>query len=87
MPDAAEGLVDAEARIQDRLEERAQEQKKSRGAPVKNQEQIRQLQSFRLAKTELERQLVNTTHAVRRDQIAQAMAELDRRIAQLAAVA
>jgi hypothetical protein len=81
MGDSAEGLVDAESRIQDRLEEREQ-QKRRRQAPVADPDRFRRLESLRLAKTELERQLARTIHAVRREQITQALAELGRRIAE-----
>jgi hypothetical protein len=81
MGDSAEGLVDAESRIQDRLEEREQ-QKRRRPATVADPERLRKLESLRLAKTELERQLTRTIHAVRREQITQALAELGRRIAE-----
>ncbi len=81
MGDAAEGLVDADSRLQERIEEREQERKR-RPLPVRDPEKVRQLESFRLAKAELQRQLDLTQHAVRREQIAKALAELDRRIAE-----
>ncbi len=79
MGDAAEGLVDANSRLQERIDEREQERKR-RPMPVKDPERVRKLESFRLAKAELQRQLDATQHAVRREQIGQALAELDRRI-------
>jgi hypothetical protein len=81
MPDAAEGLVDAQARIQERMEEREELKKRARRA-VKDPDRARALESLRLAHTELERQLELTTNAVRRDQLGLALAELDRRIAE-----
>ncbi len=84
MGDAAEGLVDAEARIQERLEE-LQPRKKARG-PVKDPDRERAAESCRLAKAELERQLAATRHPVRRQQIQAAIAELDRRIAENSSV-
>jgi hypothetical protein len=83
MGDGAEGLVDAQARIQDRLDE-LEQQRVSRRRVVKDPEREQRLQSLRLARTELERQRAATSHPVRRDQLAQAIAELNRRIAQLA---
>lgn len=80
MGDAAEGLVDAEARIQERLDE-LQPRKKARGQ-VKDPDRVRAAESFRLAKAELERQLTLTRHPVRRQQIQAAIAELERRIAE-----
>jgi hypothetical protein len=44
---------------------------------------VRQLESCRLARTELQRQLEVSTHQVRKQQLGQAIAELDRRISQL----
>ncbi len=84
MSDAAEGLVDAQARIQERLDE-MQPRKKAYGQ-AKDPDRQRALESCRLAKAELERQLAATRHAVRRQQIQAAIAELDRRIAENQAV-
>jgi hypothetical protein len=86
MSDAAEGLVDADARIQERIDEREQQKKHRRAPAVKDPDRARRLESFRLAKTELERQLARPTHAVRRKQIEEAIAEIDRRIAEMPAV-
>jgi hypothetical protein len=81
MGDAGEGLIDNEARIQERREEleRAREERKAReaGGPKASAE----LESLRLAKVELERQLAATTHERRRAALTEAIAELDRRSA------
>jgi len=84
MGDAGEGLVDAESRLAERMEEREQDKKKVRQV-VKggDPERARQLESFRLARTESQRQLELATHQVRKQQLGQVIAELDRRIAQL----
>ena len=84
MGDAGEGLVDAESRLAERMEEREEEKKKARQA-VKggDPERARQLESFRLARTEMKRQLELATHAARKQQLDQAIAELDRRITKL----
>ena len=82
--DAGEGLVDAESRLAERMEEREQEKKRLRlGTKGLDPEKSRQAESFRLAKTELQRQLELTTHDGRKKQLTQAIAELDTRIAQL----
>jgi len=47
-------------------------------------EQVRAMESLRLARTELERQLTATTHERRRAQLADAIAEVDRRLVALA---
>jgi hypothetical protein len=84
MGDAGEGLIDAEARLQERMDELEESRKvaKDRGPKV-DPEYVRQVESLRLAKTELTRQLETTTHAVRKDQIGQAIAEIDRRLAEV----
>jgi hypothetical protein len=84
MGDAAEGLVDAEARIQERLDE-LQSRKKPRGR-VKDPDREQAAESYRLAKAELERQLKTTSHPIRRQQIEAAIAELERRITETQAV-
>ena len=84
MGDAGEGLVDAESRLAERMEEREQEKRKSRqAAKAGDPERARQLESFRLARTEMQRQFEATTHEARKQQLKQAIAELDRRINEL----
>jgi hypothetical protein len=85
MGDAGEGLVDAESRLAERMEEREQEKRKARQAGTKgpDPERVRQLESFRLARTEMQRQLDLATHDARKQQLKQAIAELDRRITEL----
>lgn len=85
MGDAGEGLVDAESRLAERMEEREEEKKKARQTGKGGDlERVRQVESLRLAKTEMQRQLEVTTHQARKQQLNQAIAELDRRITQLA---
>jgi len=83
MGDAGEGLIDADARIQERMEELERERAQTRRRDVRDPEQVRTLESLRLARTELERQLAATAHAGRRAQIQQALEELDRRMAEI----
>ena len=87
MGDSGEGLIDAEARIQERMDQLELERTQSRGRPVKNPERERMLESLRLARTELEQQLTATTHERRRASLQQAIEELNRRLADAAAVA
>lgn len=83
--DAGEGLVDAESRLAERMEEREEERRKARaGGHAIDPERLRQRESIRLAKSELQRQLEATTHQARKQQLKQALAELDRRLAELA---
>lgn len=83
MGDAGDELIDAELRMQERMEELERERTTSR-ARAKNPEQARAIESLKsleLARRELEGQLGPTTHERRRAQIAQALAEIDRRMA------
>jgi hypothetical protein len=84
MGDAGEGLIDAEARLQERMDELEESRRvaKDRGPKV-DPEVARQVESLRLARTELHRQLEVTTHEARRTQIGQAVAEIERRLAAL----
>jgi hypothetical protein len=85
MGDAAEGLIDADLRIQERMEELEQERRVARKmGPAKDPVKVRELESCRLASIEMSRQLELTTHPARREQIAAAVVELDRRMKALA---
>ena len=81
MGDAGEGLIDADARIQERMEELERERAKPHARTVRNPEQVRALESLRLARAELQRQLTATSHDARRVQLGQAIDEVDRRMA------
>lgn len=82
MGDAGEGLIDAEARIQERMEDLARARTISRSprASDVDPEQAREIESLRLARLELEGQLAATAHERRRAQIGQALEELGRRV-------
>jgi hypothetical protein len=82
MGDAGEGLVDAEDRYQQLLAEREQERQRH-GVATQDPEKMRKVQSIRLARAELERQQAVTESSIRREQIKQALADLDRRLAEL----
>ena len=84
MGDAGEGLVDAESRLAERMEEREEEKRKARqGVKNADPERVRQVESLRLARTESQRQLELATHQARKQQLTQVLAEIDRRIARL----
>ena len=86
MGDAGEGLVDAESRLAERMEEREQEKRQARMGPVTGDpERARETESLRLAKTEMQRQFELTTHEVRRQQLSQAISEIDKRLKALSA--
>lgn len=81
MGDSGEGLVDAESRLAERMEEREQEKRQARQSSAgADPERIRQAESLRLARTEKQRQLEVATHPARKQQLNQAIAEIDRRI-------
>ncbi len=86
MADAGEGLIDAQNRIQERMDER-EEERARRAMPQAeyDPEQVRRAESLRLAYTELSRQLEATTHTARRQQLTSALAELERQLESLGA--
>lgn len=83
MSDAGEGLIDADSRIQERMDELARARAEKQAAEVRDPDAVRELESLRLARIELERQLEATTHDRRIAQLKQAIAELDSRQAAL----
>jgi hypothetical protein len=84
MGDSGEGLIDQESRIQERMEELAREKMRGPARGARDPEQHQALESLRLARTELERQLQATSHERRRAQISQAIDEINRRMEALA---
>ncbi len=80
MGDAGEGLIDAESRIQERLEEIEQSRAEKRDRKAPNPEAAQAVETLRLAQVELRNQLGATTHQNRRTQISAALAEIERRI-------
>jgi len=85
MGDSGEGLIDNEARIQERMEELQQNRAKSRKQPKKNLELMRQIESLELARKEMARALQNTRQPARQQQLTAALADIDRRLAELEA--
>ena len=83
MGDSGEGLVDAEARIQERMEELQRERASAGRSPVANPEQKRQLESLRLARIQLSRQLEASPQPARKAQLSNAIADIDRRISEI----
>ena len=81
MGDSGEGLVDAESRIQERMEEREAERRRA-GTPatVTDPDKAREQESLKLARAELTRQAAATSHPVRKKQIDAAIAEIDKRL-------
>ena len=61
---------------------RSKNVKPSGGAPKIDPEKVRELESLRLAKSNLQRQAEATEHPIRKQQITLAIAEIDKRLAQ-----
>ena len=85
MSDAGEGLIDADARIQERMEELERDRMQTKKKDTRDPEKVRAFESLRLAKTELERQLEATQHDGRRAQLRQAIDEVTRRMSEMSA--
>jgi hypothetical protein len=83
MGDSGEGLVDAEARIQERMEEMQLEREQAQRRPRVNVEQTRKLESLKLAHKELSRQLESSAHAARKQQLSAAIADIEKKMAEL----
>jgi hypothetical protein len=82
MGDAGEGLIDAESRIQERMEELERERAERSVGEVRDPEAQRAVESLKLARKQFERQLEATTHDHRRTQLTQALAEVERQLAE-----
>ena len=80
MGDAGEGLIDADARIQERMEELALSRAKGAHAGRAEPRAGAATRWLRLARAETVRQLELATHDARKAQLQQALAELDKRI-------
>jgi hypothetical protein len=80
MSDAGETLVDEDARIQERMEELARERSLRRQRDGTDRRQAHAVESLRLARVELERQLARTSDAGRRTQLGRAIEEVGRRM-------
>jgi hypothetical protein len=83
MSDSGEGLVDAEARLQEQIDAREQERQRRNAGPPKDPRKTRTIESLRLAKEDLTRQLTLTSVGHRKVQIQAAISEIDRRMAEV----
>jgi hypothetical protein len=82
MGDSGEGLVDAEARIQERIDDlEAERRRRSNGRRPIDAEKMRQVESLKLAKSNLERQAATAAHPIRKQQLQLAIDEVDKRLA------
>jgi hypothetical protein len=83
MGDSGEGLIDNEGRIQERMEELEHNRQRARKAESENPELARKLESLQLARTEVVHALERVTHPARKAQLTAALADIDKRIAEL----
>jgi hypothetical protein len=81
MGDAGEGLIDSESRIQERMDELARARAERSQVHAAPQETVQAAESLKLARADLQRQFDATPNERRRASIAQAIADLDRRLA------
>src|SRR5437763_13436540 len=83
MGDSGGGLIDNEGKIQERMEELQRNRERARKPALENPEQARKIESLQLARKETARQLETTTHPARKAQLTAALADIDRRIAEM----
>jgi hypothetical protein len=83
MGDAGEGLIDSESRIQERMDELARARAERSQVLVAPAATVQAVESLKLARADLQRQFDATPNERRRASIAQAIADLDRRLAEL----
>jgi hypothetical protein len=83
MGDAGEGLIDSESRIQERMDELARARAERSQVRVAPAESVQAVESLKLARADLQRQFDATPNERRRASIAQAIADLDRRLAEI----
>lgn len=81
MGDSGEGLVDAEARIQERMEQlEADKRRSSNNQPQIDPEKAREVQTLKLARLNLAKQAEAASHPVRKQQVQLAITEIDKRL-------
>jgi hypothetical protein len=83
MGDSGEGLIDAESKIQERMEELKASREQKREIAKDDPERFLKLGSLNLVRTQLTRQLESATHDSRRKQLTDAITDIDLRIAEV----
>jgi len=84
MSDSGEGLVDASTRLAERMDELEEERRQTRnGTRRLDPARVRAIESLRLAKADIGRQLASIPHETRRQQLTMALADVERRLADL----
>lgn len=82
MGDAGEGLVDADARVQERMDELARERAVRSTKAPRDPVAVKRIESLRLARADLERQVNAAGNPAFRAARAGALADLDRQLAE-----
>ena len=81
MSDSGERLVDIEARLQERMDEReAERRRRAMPAPKVDPDRQREIESLQLARASLLEQIAGAQNPVRKQQLELALAEIDRRL-------
>jgi hypothetical protein len=84
MSDSGEGLVDVSTRLAERMDELEEERRKANnGAKRMDPVKAGAIESLRLARADVRRQLASVSHEARRQQLASALAEIEQRLASL----
>ena len=83
MGDSGEGLIDNEAKIQERMEELQRNRERTRRQAQPDPELARQIESLELARKEIIRALESAIHPARKTQLTAALADIERRIIEL----
>ena len=83
MGDSGEGLIDNEGRIQERIEELQHNRDRARKAASENPELAHKIESLQLARKDIVHALESTAHPARKAQLTAALADIDKRIAEL----
>jgi ABC-type phosphate transport system auxiliary subunit len=84
MSDSGEGLVDVSTRLAERMDELEDERRQAKkGAKRADPVKTAAIESLRLAEADLRRQLAAVSHEARRQQLALALAEIQRRLADI----
>jgi hypothetical protein len=78
MGDAGEGLVDAESRIQELMDQREADKKAKANTVIVDAQAAERAYSKELVRASLRDQLAAATHPVRRQQLEAAIQDLDR---------
>ena len=82
MGDAGEGLVDAEARVQERMDELARDRGAQRRMAPREPGALNRVESLRLARVDLQRQVDAAEHPGLQAARAAALADLNRQLAE-----